>query len=180
METQIYDPPNRSKTSAIPCWGTPSPSSPHLRPWASPQPGVILDPQPTAKLPWELWAPMYRQGNVLAESYTQPAREGGKSRIKHLSWDQSSQGLHPSTSGSITTLPAQDRSEIQRFIGVTALIQGGKEYWCELKQQYHKTLHREARYTQQNSLFIHICATDAIWEEIWSNVFVNMNWVITG
>lgn len=31
--------------------------------------------------------------------------EGLKSRIKHLNWDQTSQGLHPSTSGSITTLP---------------------------------------------------------------------------
>lgn len=29
-------------------------------------------------------------------------------------------------------------------------------------------------------LFILIFTADAIWEEIWSNVFVNMSWVITG
>lgn len=32
----------------------------------------------------------------------------------------------------------------------------------------------------EKELFILIFTADAIWEEIWSNVFVNMSWVITG
>ena len=35
----------------------------------------------------------------------------------------------------------------------------------------HKTLHGEARYTCNQSPFICIFIADAVWEEIWSNVF---------